>query len=744
MSALDTIRSMEVKDFEKLAYRISGELGFEIKGAKVTDARIELDSYLKLPTGETLHYLFILSREKLSRAFLEDTVERVNNPFIKILVMSAGDVDPAAMKYADEKGIEVSQWDQFLQFLEKYGILRDLEKKEERDTAFLPSLGEVQSMEAWARNFMEEGDCRKALEYIDKGLAIKSEYEPLVRMKADCLNALGRIREAEDWYRRATSLNETDVGAWTALASLLDERGDSDGALVALDRLTEISPDSYRAWMEKGELLYRRGKYDEALLCFNRATKINPAGKEGWNNRGLVLKHLGRFEEATDSFNRSLAIDPVFWDALINKALLFHERKMYPQAVDVYGYMLRIREDPVILCQRGIAYSEWGMEKEAIEDFTRALELDPGLKPCEQELKNLTGNAHEEIPSAPPVAEAEPEIEEEPEEEEDAEESEGGEPALVPGLAAFVGAAEMKKFEEEAAETEEKEIEPETEESLEEHETGEVEAAEGGKESEEKEKPDILSGISSLSQLMARGELYFKLGMLEEALECYRSLAEAKPRSKEILNSYGVILYLMGKSDDALNIFKKAVDIDPNFEEARLNMLQIYIDSDKMPKSLDLLNTIIRQKRSAPLWIRRGKILERMERDGASVQSYEKALEISNTLIRVWNAMGISYHRIGEDEDALDSLEKGISKDERDPILWNNYGAIQYLVGDCDTAVESFERALEEDMTIAAIHNNLGVALAGKNDEIGARERFSMALERDESAAYAYNNTKYL
>ena len=243
---------------------------------------------------------------------------------------------------------------------------------------------------------------------------------------------------------------------------------------------------------------------------------------------------------------------------------------------------------------------------------------------------------------------------------------------------------------------------------------------------------------------MIRGELYFKLGMLDEALRCFEELLEAKPNSHELLNSYGAILYLLGRRSEAADALKKALDMEPGDESARMNLLQIYVDSGSMPRALDMMNSILRERRDASLWVRRGKLLEDMGREGASVQSYDKALEISDSMIRVWNAMGISYHLIGEDEDALESFEEGISADERDPILWSNYGAVQYMQDMEEEAVESFERGLSEDMDSAPLHNNLGVVLARKGDEAGARDRFSIALEKDESASFAYNNMKYL
>ena len=832
--ALERINGMKTMEFEKLALRVARELGFQVRGTRAEEDRVEMDSYLSLPTGEVLHYFVVFSRRNPDSDEIVGIIEKVNNPFVKILYMTTGEADEETRRLCSAKGIELAEWDRLMQVLDRYGILRELEREPEKE-AFLPSIGEVEALEGWARDFLKEGNNEKAMEYVDRALSIKPELPELLKLKGDILYSSGRYREAEKQYRKALERQPDYFDAWLSLSKVLKEMGRDDEALIAMERATEIRADDQYLWLEKGLMLYEKGLYEEALLCFTRATEINPGAKEAWNDRGLALKKLGRFEEAIESFNRAIQMDGRFWDALLNKALLLHETGSLSEAVRIYDRMIEIREDPRIICQKGFALEEMGRTDEAAEMFQKAIEMDPSLGPCREELEKLKG-----VTKAPEEVEekVEAEVIEEPQGPEEGgmaetqEEAEIGpeipekkEEEAPVGLAAIVSAIkEAEVTEEEDFETEhisniKEEIERESqdireifaddaqekeetsvEDADESVETGEVqeeleeeieemekfiedeeseiyrnllvqeeelksigmetaeeeerteteeEGIEGAEEREEIEKPpskpDIMEGITSLSQLMARGNLYYKMGRYEEAAECYRALTEAKPNAKEIWNMYGSALFMLERYEEAAKAFSKALELDGTYRKSLLNLAESQRISGSPHESLEIINGMLREERGdSILWIKRGKILSTMEREGASVQSYSKVLEKNPGMIRVWNAMGISLVDIEEWEDARDAFEKGISVDERDYLLWSNYGALLFLMGDEDGAMEAMERAIGENLRYAPANNNIGVILARKGKTAGARERFGLALESDRNAIYAYNNTKYL
>ena len=60
-------------------------------------------------------------------------------------------------------------------------------------------------------------------------------------------------------------------------------------------------------------------------------------------------------------------------------------------------------------------------------------------------------------------------------------------------------------------------------------------------------------------------------GDLSGSLGCFESATQVRPRDPSGWNNKGVVLREMGRYQDALTCFTKAIDIDSNYETARQN-----------------------------------------------------------------------------------------------------------------------------------------------------------------------------
>ena len=58
----------------------------------------------------------------------------------------------------------------------------------------------------------------------------------------------------------------------------------------------------------------------------------------------------------------------------------------------------------------------------------------------------------------------------------------------------------------------------------------------------------------------------------QEALVLYRNLLELTPDSAQTYSNLGATLYYLGREDEALRQFERAVEIDPNLETARAGL----------------------------------------------------------------------------------------------------------------------------------------------------------------------------
>lgn len=88
----------------------------------------------------------------------------------------------------------------------------------------------------------------------------------------------------------------------------------------------------------------------------------------------------GYYERALDEYNEALAEDADHRQALRGKARTLVEVGRFEKAVALYGRYLEMAPKAAgVYANCGIAYDRMGRHEEALEDYERALELDPAV-----------------------------------------------------------------------------------------------------------------------------------------------------------------------------------------------------------------------------------------------------------------------------------------------------------------------------------------------------------------------------
>lgn len=125
----------------------------------------------------------------------------------------------------------------------------------------------------------------KAVEVLDRALALAPDRADYHAQKGRCLLALNRPRQALEAAR--TGLLATVEGAWT--------------------------------WDTLGVVLVRAGAHAEAIAPFRSATLLDPTKPAYFYNLGAALQFVGEFDEAEQAYRAALALDPEqprIWSAL--------------------------------------------------------------------------------------------------------------------------------------------------------------------------------------------------------------------------------------------------------------------------------------------------------------------------------------------------------------------------------------------------------------------------------------------
>jgi protein O-GlcNAc transferase len=222
----------------------------------------------------------------------------------------------------------------------------------------------------------------------------------------------GQLLEAERIYREVLRVNSHHFDALHLLGVLLQQLGDSEGALkfverslkiqrkslpalnsrglilcslkrhrealASFDLAIQIKPDYVAALNGRGNMLHELGRYDEALRSYDRALASNPDFAEGHFNKANTLNHLKRYQEALTSYSRATTIQPAFPEAWFNQANTLLAIDRPGEALAGYDRTVSLKADHAeAFCKRGEALHALHQLREAVASFERAIALQP-------------------------------------------------------------------------------------------------------------------------------------------------------------------------------------------------------------------------------------------------------------------------------------------------------------------------------------------------------------------------------
>ena len=209
-----------------------------------------------------------------------------------------------------------------------------------------------------------------------------------------------------------------DVGAGGAEAARATER---DDAIALFDRAAAAAPDNADVAFNRGNALLDAGRLDEAVEGFKHAIALDGSDVGSRANAGLALERLGRRGEAVDMYQTAVAVDPTFatgWVMLGNAQMAAQQTQRSPGEGGARGghssdlsfsslgleeaassYRQAVKHDPQNADARanlGVVFSTLGRSAEASAQYEAALALRPSHGPTwanhAAELTNLLYN----------------------------------------------------------------------------------------------------------------------------------------------------------------------------------------------------------------------------------------------------------------------------------------------------------------------------------------------------------------
>ncbi|MDD3296382.1 MAG: tetratricopeptide repeat protein [Candidatus Omnitrophica bacterium] len=177
-----------------------------------------------------------------------------------------------------------------------------------------------------------------------------------------------------------------------------------------------------------------------------------------------------------------------------------------------------------------------------------------------------------------------------------------------------------------------------------------------------KNEPLEESGLSEEASHYAIAEKYAENGKFDMAIEEFKKALGLKPDFFEAYNSIGFCYIQLGRYEEAIKHFEKALEFNSDYAQAYDNIGVAYSFMKQFQKAISY---------------------------------YQKALFIDPEFSSSYNNLGATYMFSQQYPEAIESYKKFIELDEGNPDVYYNLGIAYYQIGQFQQAAISLQKARE-------------------------------------------------
>jgi tetratricopeptide (TPR) repeat protein len=231
------------------------------------------------------------------------------------------------------------------------------------------------------------------------------------------------------------------------------------------------------------------------------------------------------------------------------------------------------------------------------------------------------------------------------------------------------------------------------------------------------------------------------LGRHDEAIGCFDKALEIDPRDAAAWINKGVSLDSLGRREEAIGCYDKALEIDPRDAAAWSNKGGSLNSLGRHDEAIGCFDKALEiDPRDVAAWYNKGNALGDLGRRDEAIGCYDKALEIDPRYAVAWDNKGLALHSLGRHEEAIGRYDKALQIDPRDAAAWSNKGNALVDLGRRDEAIGCFDKALEIDPRYTVAWNNKGRALHRLGRYEKAIRCYDKVLAIDPRYAVAWDN----
>ncbi|MBW2603506.1 MAG: tetratricopeptide repeat protein [Deltaproteobacteria bacterium] len=198
----------------------------------------------------------------------------------------------------------------------------------------------------------------------------------------------------------------------------------------------------------------------------------------------------------------------------------------------------------------------------------------------------------------------------------------------------------------------------------------------------------------------------YQIGKLAEAGKLIDRALAVETIDATYQSNLAIVLQALNRTDEAIQCYRRAINLNPEFFEAYFNL---------------------------------GTLLQSMDKSADAIQCYRNTLKLNENFAAAQNNLGMLLAATGNIEEGISCLQKAVQIDPNFAVAFNNLAYACFLQGDLRKAECHCREALRIKPEFPEALNNLGVFLFAMEDVEVAEHLLEMAMRarNDFSEAHA-------
>ena len=268
----------------------------------------------------------------------------------------------------------------------------------------------------------------------------------------------------------------------------------------------------------------------------------------------------------------------------------------------------------------------------------------------------------------------------------------------------------------------------------------------------------------TIEQALQHGIAAHRVGKLEEAERLYRDILQSQPLHPDANHNLGVIAVSVNKADEALPLFKTALEANPKIEQFWLSYIEALIKETQFDNAKQVLEQAKKHELdNEKLHALKAQIppishTEYLDSANPSQQQLNSLLEYYQTgrlsdaeklalyftqefpkYQLGWKVLGAVLGQTGRKPEAVYANQEAVALSSQDAEAHNNLGATFQELGRLEEAIASYSEAIALKPAYAEAYYNLGVTLKelGRLEESEAGYNQAIALKPDFAEAHS-------